>query len=400
MRDAVGMVLLVQGCMAVSAGIALAASRPVAPDLTAAAGVSSSPRRMPMVFIVAASLTLAVAAVLLVPPHFTVTLALPDQVVAAPGSHAVAVVHNHGLLDGRWEEIIVLDGRRTGTASAQTDGGRSSLVRIPLPDGLASGSHELAVGDARLRLNALTPPGFATGALLVYPKVGALGQPVHVSLPVTNRGEAGGVFRGVLRVDGERLEARKLELDGGKRGILSFRFIPRGIGRCRVSVSGARAGLLIVKPERPRSGTVLARSGTGLGRLLVQNRTADDLVLELCRNTRSGAKPGVAVYVRAGHECEVTGISDGSHYIYYARGRAWNHTTDGFLSDCRRFRFKNPASFTTSSWTTHSTDWDTWTAVTTRHTRYTRWRVAIRPDWVLGPRGGVIDVEEADFPSF
>lgn len=398
MRDTIGIVLVASGGVAAAVCAALLTRPGLGRRVALITGRPPSRRRVALTLLPVVAALLCAAGAMVAPPHFDVALRPDGAVVARSRARLIVMVTNHGLLSGRWTQAVLLDGRAAGQISAVVPAGDAAHLSVPLPAGLSAGAHELEVGGARLRFAALRPPAFSSGGLSVYPTVAALRHRVGLSLSVTNDGEAAGVFPGVLSVDGKRLKAVPLAIRGGATRTWLASFVPRQAGRLHLDVSGTPGRVLVVKPLRPPSGAVLARSDRGFGTLVFHNATADDCLVELTRALNASAAPLLVAYVRARSTCTVSHIGDGARYIYYVRGRLWNRTTGDFLTVTERARFKRPAIFTTSTRTTSYTDWRDWTVHTTRHTRYTQWRVTVKKSWVWGPAGGVVAVASRAFP--
>ena len=384
MRDAMGWALfaLFLACV-VMAVVCLATSRR-GPALVACLG--------------GAALAAAAGAALL-PAHYTVTLRPRGQILAAPGSAFVAVVHDRGRLGATWTAACTIDGRPAGRVAGAVRGGRLVTVVVPLPAGLSAGRHTLGVGGATVTFTALLPARCRVGHMLLTPAVVRVGQRGEVGVDVTNTGQASASFAGELLVNGRHAGAQPLILKSGESRLLTFTVREAKPGAYHLRVAGARATLLVVRAVRPHTGAVLVRrGGGGSGRLRFVNREHTDVMVALTDSPTS-RRAGVIFYVRAGGSCSIGGIGDGAHFVYFSSGRGWNHTTNDFIADGDHERFKNPISFRTTSWTASWTDWAAWKRYSQRHVKYTVWKIKVSDALVWGPAGGVVPVSSARFPK-
>ncbi len=367
----------------------------------AAVGVLPGVRRRKAIIpaTVAAVALIVAAAALLVPAHYSIASRTRHQIVAAPGSTLTAQIRNGGLLSGTFRAAIVVDGVSGGSVSVAVAGRGSRTVELPLPGTLAPGRHTLTVAGRTLAFTALRPADFQVGRLQLAPDIAKVRTPIVVIAEVTNRGEATGVFPGDLDVDGRAAQTKPVSIAGGASKCLMFQIERARPGTYTLKLGDSpRSSIAVVKPFRPANGAVLARSSSGQGRLTFQDKMQQDCVAVLSSNAAGGRHPAVAFYIRAEKSATVTGIGNGTLYVYYTSGSDWNRTTRDFLETGDRQRFKHPIVFSTSSWTTSYTDWSAWTIYTTRHTQYTGWTIKVSDAYVWGPKGGTVDVTAARFP--
>jgi hypothetical protein len=344
----------------------------------------------------AAGLAVLVYALLLT-PTYAVALEPADQIVAAPGSAFVAVVDNEGLLTGTYGDTPELDGVALTEASVEVAGGKTGRVEIVLPDDLSAGEHTLELGGTTVAFKALTPPDYKVGKLKVEPSVAAVKDLIRVSALVENRGEAIGTFPGVLKVNGKEAATCETEIAGGESRLVTWTLKQQKAGVCRLNADGAKGKAVVVKPVRLATGTVLANKLTGgVNKLVIKNRYAEDCMVCLTTSKKSSAA-ALAVYVRGKKSGTVSGIKDGSYYIFFCFGDDWNRYTNDFLDDLGHGRFKKPALFVTKSWTSQYTDWDAWTIWTTQHTQYTAFTIELSPKYGDRENGVMVDAE--DFPD-
>lgn len=90
------------------------------------------------------------------------------------------------------------------------------------------------------------------------------------------------------------------------------------------------------------NGSIVSRSGTGTGRLTIQNGNESDAVLKLAT---SGRRTILGIYVRAGAVASAGGIPPGSFRVLFATGRDWDRARRGFTLECRFQRFDGNVNY-------------------------------------------------------
>jgi len=327
------------------------------------------------------------AFVLLWAPHYRVMG--PDSPTVVLGvTRAVTVqVKNDGLVAGTYRRSYTVDGYKRADLELHLDGRQRRTISLVLPLDLSPGAHTLALGGTEIAVMALRPADFRVGKLNVKPKVAKIGEAIEVRASVENVGDIGGTFPGVLTANGHRVEAYAAEIGPGQKASLYFNFERRGSGRCRLRLGNATTTVMVVKPVRLANGYILHRAlFGGSGQVTFKNPYGsrwDGIALMVRSN--APRKPVIAVYVRAGGSCTVTGIPDGVYGVYFCLGRDWNTYTRDFLTTLERARYRAPFAFSTSSWTTSWTEyqvgwWDVW-AIThyQRHTQTSNWTIYLNP---------------------
>lgn len=368
---------------------------------TPVAVAEAPPRRsgaLIAIFAAAAVVLAGLTYFLLVAPTYSVTVKPPEQVVAAAGSRVPVEVVNNGALGGTFRKTPRLDGKAIADVSGDIAAGETAKIDVVLPDDLAAGAHKLELGGAEYSFTALLPAEYKVGKLKVDAEVVKVNGQVTVSANVTNTGETTGTFPGVLEADGKEAATAPTEIAGGETVPVSIRFSQSKLGRCRVDVSGSKATVMVVKPVRLGSGTVLHNSLGGGGNLLeLQNRYADDAMFCLA-SSKSAKKPLLAVYVRGHKNASVSGLRPGSYYVFYSVGKDWNRYTYDFLSSYGRGRFAKPFSLITRQWTTRSVDYSAAMVYTTTWTQSTHFRIMIGSS--SGKKGvKVVEVSGGSFPA-
>ena len=90
------------------------------------------------------------------------------------------------------------------------------------------------------------------------------------------------------------------------------------------------------------NGSIVARSGTGTGRLGVMNGGSTDAVLKLATSRR---RTILGLYVRAGAVAKARGIPPGSFRVLFASGRDWDRARRGFTRQCQFTRFDDQLNY-------------------------------------------------------
>jgi hypothetical protein len=150
-------------------------------------------------------------------------------------------------------------------------------------------------------------------------------------------------------------------------------------------VSGATRYVHLRKPcasipkgtFRPSTGIVkpVARDD-GSGELSVDNGTLYDGVVALTLDKQPPRRAAVAAYIRAGESFTMTGILDGTYYLYFGTGSEWDGAQ--FTKNAGYSRFEDALAFKTSL------------------TKHTTWWVTLHG--VVGGTAPTEKVEAADFP--
>lgn len=339
---------------------------------------------------------LAVAGgVLLVLPHYEVTLAANGQpVVIGETTDLLVDVRNQGLTSGTYSGAYSLDGVTEEDVDLSVSGGATQQIALPLPEDLARGDHTATVGETTLSFAALRPARYVVKPFDVTPKLLKPGQSIKVRAAVTNDGDVPGTFDGDLKINGRVVDAQPTDVGPGETVDLAFKVKRGSPGVCRVKLGGESAKVVVVKPVRFANGYVIERHlGSGYGKLQIKNnKNRTDGVVVL---TRAGSKsPLLAVYVHGRKDCTVSGIPDGSYHVFYWLGRDWNWYMHGFLTTKDRARFTRPMAFNTRAWT------NTWTDAYYRYSQ----RVVQGMGWTItlyGVAGGTeqsVQVSAARFP--
>jgi hypothetical protein len=327
-------------------------------------------------------------------PKYKLALPSGNRVVATESTGLKIGIHNAGFVAGNYSAAYALDGLKQSDVVVRVGGRSTAEVSVPLPSDLAPGSHTVAIGDVSFSITALRPAAFQVTQMEPSIKMAKTGQKVTVSGAVMNTGEAPGEFDGVLYADGRNYDAQPTTLAPGAQQSLSFTFTSNSQGKHSLRLGDATLSLVVVRPIHFPNGHYLRRTVSGgRGTLTITNGNSNDGVVVVTRTSARNV-PVIACWVEARHKWTVTGIPDGSYWVYYTVGRDWNTYTDGFLTTTRRARFHTPMRFSTSTWTT---SWSTYAYNYTQgHVQWSVWRITLNP--VAGGTARTDDVGEGGFP--
>ena len=123
-----------------------------------------------------------------------------------------------------------------------------------------------------------------------------------------------------------------------------------------VLISGILAALIfclaaapaLAGADRPESGTLIRESDmAGRCQLDIINNASDDLVAYLC--TMREERVRAAFYIRSGDAFNLTGVEDGSYYLYFRQGESWNASRESFEVNASSSRMREPLLFQTIS---------------------------------------------------
>ena len=129
-----------------------------------------------------------------------------------------------------------------------------------------------------------------------------------------------------------------------KDEIICNRFLISGI--LAVLIFCLAAAPALAEADRPESGTLIRESDmTGRCQLDIINNAPDDLVAYLCTMREESVK--AAVYIRGGESFNLTGVEDGSYYLYFRQGQGWNAGLESFDINATSSRMNEPLLFQT-----------------------------------------------------
>ena len=147
--------------------------------------------------------------------------------------------------------------------------------------------------------------------------------------------------------------------------------------RTRTVTSTRTATATPLLTRRLSNGAVIRDSQrNGEGKFAVENGNATDAVLAL---TDMKSVTVVSFYVQGNNTATISGLRDGTYYIYFMTGEDWDNAAGKFTRNVRRSRFEDTLDYATTA------------------TQYTTWRVTLHT--VTGGNAPTESVSEGAFPS-
>jgi hypothetical protein len=245
------------------------------------------------------------------------------------------------------------------------------------------GDYEVRLGEARATITVPAPAAFDLGALELTPNPAKAGEPLDVSVLLTNSGDTTGTHAVRLSIDGKVAETQEATLAGGQATTVYFSIAAPGAGRHTVAVDELQTELLVWKLKRLGNGTLLVNKVKGgMGRLTIKNGDDRDAVVVLAKSSKPG-KALLAVYLRANKSRTITGIKDGTYAVYFSLGKGWDTYSNAFTRSQEHNRFEDTIRFTTKRTSTRIT--------------YKVWSISLRP--VVGGNAPSDRIGEDDFPT-
>jgi hypothetical protein len=288
---------------------------------------------------------------------------MPDAVIDGEDVVVTVLVTNEG--PGTVSKELTLLAKRPNqartvtpeppTASLELAGGAEQRVRFVFP-ALAAGEYELTAaiggwegwaGDVWV----MTPARFEVDFLDVWPIPMDINdsQEVTVAATLANVGETGGTYLLRLELDGETIEERSIDLQGGASTEETFELSVAEPGTHEVVAGDVTVSFEAYQLERPGNGTVLTNQvGGGRNELRIVNNLDEDHIVVL-------AEPGegnpalLSIYVRGDSSHTVYGVRDGTYTIYYAYGSDWCTHNQAFTRDAGYGRYEDDSTFSSSS---------------------------------------------------
>ena len=279
----------------------------------------------------------------------------PEAVVSGEDVVVVVGVTNEGPAAVEHELTLLIDGTPAWIADLNLAAGTEESVTFAL-DPLAPGTYDLAValpdweGQAR-PVWVMTPARFEVDFLDVSPDPMDINDSheATVTTSITNVGEADGTYLLRLELDGETVEERSIDLQGGTSAEETFPVTVSEPGPHEVAAGDVAVTFEAYQLERPANGTVLTNQiGGGRNELRITNNFDEDHVVVLTQ-PGEGNPALLSVYVRGGSSHTVYGIRDGTYTTYYAYGTAWCKHNQTFTQSAGYGRFEGDDTYTSSS---------------------------------------------------
>jgi hypothetical protein len=360
-RDGVGIALTVMSGAFVVLGILSVARPSVFSGGVSASSSSGRPsERTPTILACLGAACLALAIVLWWMPHYQVIVPA-DKLVALDEAPALTVtVKNRGLFPGTYSAVYKLAGRPVSVVRLPLNAGEEHAIALQLPPDSPRALHLLALGSTEIPVEVVAPAEFRVKLLEVDPSVAKVRQAMTVTASIKNTGAISGIFPGILRANGRKVDVRPVEVAAGESMTLAFAVSQRKRGPCRLQLGSARRTVMVVRPVRPPNGRVLHRRiRGGRAHLTIRNSNGMDAMFILTR-TSSPRTPVLAIYLRKRSSATVDRVPDGRYVAWDCMGRDWNAYTRGFLTTKEPSRWRDPLVFATKRSRGH-VRWRNWT---------------------------------------
>ena len=297
-------------------------------------------------------IVIAAVAYLFAQPKVVVT-AMDVPQSAGEGEEIVVTVDvtNEGLLGGQKEIVVLLDGQDVGSATVDIGGGESDRVEIAIRADKSPGRYGVSLAEwegFEGELRIMTPASFEIDVSVdPNPLDFAKQKTATVVVVVTNTGESEGTETLDVALDGESLESRDVQVEGGRSGRESFSITLDEPGSHEVTVNDVTVDVDAHQISRPANGTVLVNDlGGGSNRLSITNNRTEDVLMVLSKP--GDDEPLLAVYVRAGSSHTVRSIKSGTYSYYYSHGEGWCTACKAFTSSVTYGRFEGDSTLTSS----------------------------------------------------
>jgi len=218
--------------------------------------------------------------------------------------------------------------------------------------GLDVGHYDVALADwpdLVQEVWVMTPAEFEIEWIQVQP------NPINITssdeadvlVRLTNHGEATGSYGLDVSLDGEVVDSREVEIEGGHSTSETFTVTIAEPGSCEVEVNDERLEVEIYQIERPKNGEKLvSKASGGSNRLKIKNNRDEDGLIILTKSGRD--EPVLVVYVRAQSTCTVRSIKSGVYDCYYSFGEGYCAYRKEFTEDQVWGQFDDPMKLSSS----------------------------------------------------
>jgi len=190
----------------------------------------------------------------------------PDEPVTVS-----VTVMNVGEVEGSYTAELRIDGSKVDEYTVTLDGGLSETVEFTVTED-TDGTYTASIGELSDSFTVETPPPPPTPAefelsnLVVSPTTVEIGEPVSVSVKVTNVGEEAGSYTAELLIDGSKVDEDMVTLVGGASETVEFTGVSGEEGSHTVSVGDLSSSFTV---ETPPGGVSLNYSLYAVGGLAI-----------------------------------------------------------------------------------------------------------------------------------
>jgi hypothetical protein len=173
----------------------------------------------------------------------------PDETVTIS-----VTVMNVGEVEGSYTVELLIDGVKVDEYTVTLDGGFSETVEFTVTED-TDGTYAVSIGELSDSFTVETPPPPPTPAefelsnLVIFPTTVEIGEPVSVSVTVTNVGEEAGSYTAELLIDGSKVDEDTVTLVGGASDTVEFTGVSGEEGSHTVSVGDLSGSFTVEMPE-------------------------------------------------------------------------------------------------------------------------------------------------------
>jgi uncharacterized repeat protein (TIGR02543 family) len=190
------------------------------------------------------------------PAHISVTdlTAVPDEINEGESTTITAFLTNDGDLPGSYEAELAVNGEVKETKVMEIESQGNASVSFDLA-GLASGTHQISVGEASVTLTVLpvkppTPASFTLGPLEITPAEVDINEEVRISVRVDNTGESEGTYLVTCKINDIVEEEKSVSLAGLSSDMVVFTMTFGEAGKKLIDVND-QLGSVIVRGAVP-----------------------------------------------------------------------------------------------------------------------------------------------------
>ena len=172
----------------------------------------------------------------------------PDETVTVS-----VTVMNVGEVEGSYTAELLIDGVKVDEYTVTLDGGFSETVEFTVTED-TDGTYTVSIGELSDSFTVETPPPPPTPAefelsnLVISPTTVEIGEPVSVSVTVTNIGEEAGSYTTELLIDGSKVDEDMVTLVGGASETVEFTGVSGEEGSHTVSVGDLSGSFTVEMP--------------------------------------------------------------------------------------------------------------------------------------------------------
>jgi len=189
------------------------------------------------------------------PPDFILIDLIVDPQTVEPGEEVTVSVtaKNVGGTSGSYTAELLIDGFKVDEETVTLDPGEETTVEFTVTED-TDGTYTVSIGLLSDSFTVETPPPPPTQAefelsnLVVSPTTVEIGEPISVSVTVTNVGEEAGSYTAELLIDGSKVDEDTVSLVGGASETVEFTGVSGEEGSHTVSVGDLSGSFTVEMP--------------------------------------------------------------------------------------------------------------------------------------------------------